>query len=276
MSTSVRDSARTRSGRASWPQAFGRLYRKDLEMMQFSVVLLGLLIVAWEIFLLTRLPVWPPGVPLALSVLPLTVLPVWLIWDAVQSYRAEWQTGTVFFLLAAPVPGWVIAAAKLVALMTGFTALALLTAGGGLAILATGRGLPPAAADLWQEVPQQSLAWMASVGALIYWLSGLGTAVVFQAASAASHLAFRWRFPALVAALVVAWWLLWRLGGVGHYLLGWLPDLPVPVLQVGPDGARVITDAIFLDSGPIVGWLAGLVLLFGVTGWLLQHVLEVA
>ncbi len=276
MSTNVLDSARDRTHRASWLQAFARLYRKDLEMMQFSMLLLGLLIAAWEIFLLTRVTVWRPGMPLALSFLPLMFLPVWLIWDAVQSYRAEWQAGTVYFLLAAPVRGWVIAAAKLAALMTSFTALALLTGGGSLAILATGRGLPPSLADVWGQMPRQALVSTTFAGVVAYWLGALGTAVLFQAASAASHLAFRWRFPALVGSVVVAYWLLWRLGGLGHYLLGWLPDLPVPVVQVGPEGIRYVSDAVFLDSGPVVGWLVGLVLLFWLTGWLLQHVLEVA
>lgn len=264
------------AGRVSRTRAFGRLYRKDLETLQFPVMVQALGVLAWEIFLMTRVGVWEPGLPAALSLMPLGILPIGLVWEAIQSYRAEWQTGSIHFLLACPLPGWLLASAKLAAVMTGFTSLAALTAAGAAAILAAGPGLPPGLATALREVPPGVWLRLAATAAAAYWLAGLATAVVFQAASAASHLAFRWRFPALAAALVVAWWALWRLGGLGHFAFGWLPDLAVPVVQAGPQGARVLTDAVFIDTGVLLGWLGGLALLFAVTGWLVQEVLEVA
>ena len=276
MSTVDRSVQPASPGRLSPGRAFGQLYRKDLEALQFTLVLFTLLIAAWEVFLLTRVPVWERGLPFALSFVPLAFLPLWLVWDAIQSYRSEWQSGTIHFLLAAPLPGWVPAASKLAAVMTSFTVQVAATVAGSLAIVATGRGLPASVGSSLSAVPTGTLVRLVASLAGGYWFWGLATVVLFQAASAASHLASRWRFLTLIGATVVGWWLLWRLGGLGHFLFGWVPDVGVPLFSIGPDGSHVIPDALLIDSGPVLGWLVGLGLLFAVTAWLLEHALEVA
>lgn len=263
------------AGRVSPARAFGRLYRKDLEALQFTLVLFSVLIAAWEVFLFTRVPVWEPGLPFGLSLMPLAFIPAGIAWEAVQSYRFEWQSGTVHFLLAAPLPGWMVAASKLAAVLTSFTVQTAVTVAGSLAILATGGAFPAAVQGLLRQVPAGWLAQAVACLAAGYWLAGLFTTVLFQASSVASHLAYRWRLPALVAALLVSCWAVWRLGGLGHFLLGWLPDIRLSAVSIRPDGVSVIPDAFIVDSGPVLGWLAGTALLFAVTAWLVEHAMEV-
>lgn len=259
-------------------RAFAQLYRKDLQQLQFTLVLFSVLIAVWDVFLLTRVQVWESWLALGLSLIPLVFIPLWLIWDAIQSYRAEWHSGSIYFMLGAPVPGWIHALSKLAAVMTSFTVQSALALGGTwlLFTASRGAGMVPEIVPILRQVPgwylNQGLA--ALIG--VYWLQGLAIALSFQAAYVASQLATRFQFLALLGALVVEQWLAFRAGGLGHYLFSWVPDLHVTGYSFGPQGPRVIPDSLVIDSGPLLGWALAGIILFAVTAWLIQEAVEVS
>lgn len=261
---------------ASLGRAFVQLYRKDLQSLQFTLVLFSVIIASWDAYLLTRVKVWAPGLPFGLSFIPLTFIPLWVIWDAIQSYRSEWHSGSIYFMLSLPVPGWVQALSKLAAVMTSFTVQAALALGGTWALFGATRPYLTDVDVVLRQLPGGFVAqWLAGALAL-YWLMGLATVLAFQAAYVASQLASRWQFVTLVAAVAVEQWLAFRLGGLGHYLFSWVPDLHVAGFAGGPEGIRILPELVVIDSGPLLGWALTGVLLFFATAWLLQEAVEVS
>ncbi|MBE3582747.1 MAG: hypothetical protein IMX01_01385 [Limnochordaceae bacterium] len=252
-----------------------QLYRKDLGQLVFTLVLFSVLILAWEVFLFTRIGHWPEGVPFGLSFIPLGFIPLWTVWDAISSYRSEWHNGTVYLMLSLPTAGWKQAASKLAAVMTSFTLQCLLTLGGVWFVMMGEARISEDTLSVLRTIPRH---WLASTGlqaGLALWLFGLGLVVLVQAAYVVSRLAQRWQFVAMLGALFAGGWITVRLGGLGHYLFGWVPRLSLTGLAGSPGNFHIVRNAAYVDTGVLIGWgLAGL-LFFGLTIWLLQHVVEV-
>src|SRR5690554_1576187 len=64
---------------------------------------------------------WKAEMAVMPTILPWGALIFWLVLQAIQMYRQEWQTGGIQLLLALPQPGAKIALAKLAAVLTSFT-----------------------------------------------------------------------------------------------------------------------------------------------------------
>ncbi|MBE3599751.1 MAG: hypothetical protein IMX02_13560 [Limnochordaceae bacterium] len=270
-------SARSAQGNAvALGRAFRRLYRKDLESLKFTLALFSVLIAAWDGYLLTRVRAWEPGLPLGLSFIPLAFIPFWIIWDAIQSYRSEWHSGTIYFVLSAPVPGWIHALSKLAAVATSFTAQSALALGGTWSIAAA--TLPRFAdVDAWLSQLPSGYTTQVLLGIVaVYWILGVGTILHFQAAYVASQLANRLQLLVLLAALAVEQWVVWRMGGLGHYLFAWVPDFRFTAFNVTPQGVQMLEDFLVVDSGPVLGCAVAEILFFVATAWLLQRAVEVS
>lgn len=266
----------TRRPAVSLGRALLQLYRKDVQSLQFTLVLFSVMIALWDVYLLTRVKLWAPGMAFGLSFIPLTFIPLWVIWDAIQSYRSEWHSGTIYFMFSAPVPGWLQVLSKLAAVMTSFTVQSALAFTGTWVLFGAARPYLAGAEEVLSQVPGGYLARLVGAALAVYWLSGLATVLGFQAAYVASQLASRWQFPTLLAALAVEQWLAFRIGGLGHYLFAWVPDLAVTGFVRGPDGIHGLPELVVIDSGPLLGWALTGVLLFFTTAWLLQDVVEVS
>lgn len=271
-------------------RGFWQLYKKDIESIWLTMAIFTLAIAGWDTFLYTRMGRWPVELAFVLSVIPLGFILLWMIWEAIQSYRHEWQTNGIYTLLSLPQPGWKLALAKLAAVLTSFT-LQFAVAFLGVWILFWKAASIPSGMRTF-GIPAEMLAgaglsgWLAGLIArlnVIYWVTGLSIIVVVQAAYVISKLATRFQFLMLGAGLVVSHWLLIRIAGLGHYVFGWVPDItfsfPMEVIQPahGPEVVLIPPQSVtvFLDSGPIAGWVLGLILLFAATARLLQDVIEV-
>jgi len=256
-------------------KAFWQLFRKDLQALQFTMVLFSVITLAWDVFLFTRVGKWQEGLPFGLSFIPLAFLQLWVVWDAIQSYRSEWNSGSIYLMLSLPTSGWKLALSKLAAVWTSFTLLSILSLSGAWFILMRETELAHEIMNMLRQVPQGYLLSGAFRLALAYWLSGLATALVVQAAYVTSRLVSRGQFFVLLGALWASAYGLLRLGGLGHYLFGWVPDLQFKALEVGPEQVRVAETFLVVDSGILLGWALGLGLLYILTARLLQQVVEV-
>jgi hypothetical protein len=256
-------------------KAFWQLLRIDLHALQFTMMLFGVITVVWDIFLFTRVGRWEEALPLGLSFIPLSFLPLWIVWDAIQSYRSEWNSGSIYLMLSLPTSGWKLALSKLVAAWISFTLLSVLALPGAWFILMRETGLAGEIMSVVQQVPRGYLLSAAFWLGLGYWLSGLAVAVMVQAAYVTSRLVRRGQFLVLLGALWASAYGLLRLGGLGHYLFAWVPDLQFKPLDIGLEQVRVAEEVLALDSGILLGWVLGLGLLYILTARLLQQVVEV-
>lgn len=215
----------------------------------------------------------------------------WVMLQAIQAYRNEWQTGGIHLLLALPQPGGKVALAKLAAVLTGFTIHLVVATLGFIWVLRAG-SLSSGGVRLFNiamEAFFQSRAartWLIKMVlgfGFAYWLAGLSIVVVFQLVYNCSRLTTRLRFLVGLASLFVIQWLIGLCGAIGYYVFSWIPDLiiriPMDILSkidptYGVAEAPVQTAKILIDSGILLGNVLGVVLMFIVTGYLLQEVLE--
>lgn len=256
-------------------KSFWQIYRKDLQALQFTMFLFSVITVVWDVFLFTRVGRWEEGLPFGLSFIPVGFLQLWVVWDAIQSYRSEWHSGSIYLMLSLPTSGWKQALAKLAAVWTSFTLLSFLSLSGGWFILMRETDLAHEIVNVLQQVPRGYLfSWAIRLG-LAYWLSGLATALVVQTAYVVSRLVSRGQFFVMLGALWASLYGLLRLGGFGHYLFAWVPDLQFEALELGAEGARLGGTWMAIDSGVLLGWALGLGLLYVLISRLLQQVVEV-
>lgn len=233
-------------------KAFSKLIKKDLESMRLTMLLFTLAIVVWNLYLYSKVAQWPTGLAFGLSTLPFGFIILWTLWEAIQVYRYEWQSGGVYTLLSLPQPGWKLALSKLGAVMAVFTLQALAAfISTWLLLRATllisdsipGMGIPVA-----MLTGSGVMAWLIRVSLavlVIYWFFGLAVTVIAQTAFVISRLADRFQFLLLLAGFVVATTLVNRFTVLGYYLFRWLPDLPVTLPQT------------ILNTGGTVGALPG-------------------
>ena len=272
-------------------RGFGQLYKKDLESIGLMTIILGLGIALWDIYFYTRIGQWKAEIAVMPTILPFGVIIFWLVLQAIQVYRHEWQTGGIQLLLALPQPGRKIALAKLAAVLTSFTLNLVVATLGFVWVLRAGT-LYTGGVRLFNIAMEAFFQSRAATGWLLqialgawftYWLAGLSIVVVFQLVYNCSRLTTRLRFLVGLASFFVIQWLIGLVGAIGYYVFSWIPDLiiqlPMDTLSrldpaYGLAEAPVQTAKIMIDSGIVLGNLLGVVLLFIITGYLLQEVLE--
>ena len=273
-------------------RGFGQLYKKDLESISVMAIILGVGILFWDTYFYTRIGEWKAEIAIIPTLLPFGVIMFWLVLQAIQVYRHEWQTGGIHLLLALPQPGGKIALAKLAAVLTAFTLHLVVATLGFVWVLRAGsfysggvRLFGIATEAFFQS--RTATSWLVSIAlrsGFAYWLVGLSMVVVFQLVYNCSRLATRLRFLVGLASFFVIQWLIGLCGAIGYYVFSWLPDLvirvPMDTLSrmdpaYGMAQVPVQTAKILIDSGILLGNALGVVLMFVVTGYLLQGVLEV-
>ncbi|HHT36380.1 MAG TPA: hypothetical protein GX019_04305 [Firmicutes bacterium] len=254
---------------------FFSLLRKDLETSKLPILFNSGLAVVWITFLRYRYQAgWPIRAAFALMFVPLTFLPIWLMWQTYQTLRVEWREKTTYTMLLLPVPGWQIMLSKLVALLIEFTAVLAVFVGSVL-VLFYGP-INDSYGYLLKAVP---LNWLIRNGILLY----LGAVALFSSFVIFVQLAFIvgklvGRFRGLVAlwTMFIGSWLVERIGIILQPLFGWVPHLQIDRLFRLDVIAR-LTDyspEIAYDySAKIGSWLATIGL-FILSSWLLENWVE--
>lgn len=272
-------------------KGFGQLLKKDLESISLMTIVLSVGILLWDIYFYTRVGEWKAEIAIMPTLLPFGVIVFWLVLQAIQVYRYEWQTGGIHLLLALPQPGSKIALAKLTAVLTGFTLNLIISSLGFIWVLRAG-SLQSGGVRLFNIAMEaffqsrEASSWLIKIAlgsGFTYWLMGLGLVVIFQLVYNCSRLTTRLRFLVGLASFFVIQWLIGLCGSIGYYVFSWVPDLiirvPMDTLSrldpaYGVALAPVQTAKILIDSGILLGNALGMVLVFLVTGYLLQNVLE--
>lgn len=253
------------NGKALW-----QLYRKELREERGMLLLLLLALVAWQLFLASRLPHWGVEPVLGLSLMPLGFLPLWVLWQGSNSFRYEWRERTSYLLLSLPASAWVKAAAKLSAIMTASTAL--------LAVILAG-----AFVFFWPHAPEAfqrmgispewpATAFVANVAKMIvpYWAVMLFIATAGQFAFLASRLLHRYTGVAETIVFLVTTWLWSRFTHLAAPLLGWLPGIPFTVLDIQGQLRTAIVPIAPLVSAALFG-----IGVFALGAWLLERRIDV-
>lgn len=249
---------------------FYRLLRKDLEASRWPLVFLSGITVGIMLFVRHRVSTgaWPPTGAIAAVVIPLTFLPLWLMWQSFQTLRSEWREDTVYTLLVLPVPGWQIMLSKLVSIWVEYTVLLAVTLGGTLLFF---WGMLE---DALRTLP--SVSWAVSNGLLIYLasLAILASFVIFvQLAFVVGKMVGRLQGIVAIWTLVLASWLVDKLGMLFEPLFRWIPSLPLHRLLRLHELGRDVT--LEWNLAPEIGTWLGILALFWATSYLFEHYVEV-
>ncbi len=254
---------------------FLRLLRKDLETSKFPMLFNSALVIIWIGFLRYQFESnWSIRVIVGLMTIPLTFLPLWLIWQTYQSLRSEWRDNTIYTLLLLPVPGWQINLSKLVALLIEFTTVM------AVYIIATLSAFKVPIqyfiGDIFSTVP---LSWFLRNGLILYVVAMAIFArfIAFvQLAYIAGKLVGKVRGLIVLWVLFLATWLTQWMGYLLKPFFRWLPALKVhqllqfhalePITHSSPE---IIWDY----SGNFGSWLT-VIGLFILGSWLLQNYIE--
>lgn len=114
---------------------FATLYRKELRSEQAVGLAAIALIVAWDLFLATRVAAWPNGLPLSLSFLPILFLPVAVLIAGFRIFTSEYRDKTASLWMAIPASGYYLLGSKALALLTYVLGAAVVSFIGSLLLL---------------------------------------------------------------------------------------------------------------------------------------------
>lgn len=247
--------------------------KKELMSLRGDVLLPigGFLI--WTVFLHTRMTVWEPWLPAGLAWLPMLFIPIWIVWNGIQLYHAEWGANTHYLMLSLPVRAWRIWLPKLTALIAG--ALLLAAAVSVLALTLAPRALA-LSDDLRVIVRALPTGWLLStslkIGAAMLGV-GLLLAIITQFAYLFSRMFERFQWLLMAWTWILSSWLMERFVELVEPLFRWLPDAQFHVLEMGDHG--FVLRAVTLDSAPIVATAVFAALLLLLINVVIEQALEV-
>ncbi|HEX7713464.1 MAG TPA: ABC transporter permease subunit [Bacillota bacterium] len=115
---------------------FTKIFEKEIKSLFVPAVFVIGLIGCWDLFLGTRIRVWPGQFIGILAFLPGMIPAIWLLAMGFQSLHAEWNSNSIYLLLSLPVRGWKVTGAKLVADLVSSIIIGLVSLA-GLGILLT-------------------------------------------------------------------------------------------------------------------------------------------
>ncbi len=251
---------------------FLQLIRKDLQASKFPILMNASLVIAWLVFLYSRLlKSWSLDIIAPLMSVPLFFMPFWLLWQCYQLLRNEWQEDTIYTLLLLPLPGWKLMASKLVTLLIEFSIFLVVYVG---TILIFFQKL----IMVDQLLASTSIIWFLRNGLLIYIFALAfisGPLILVQLAFVVGKLVGRFRGLVAIWVLLLASWLSERIGLILQPIFRWLP--PVTINQIlrlqdlewWPESYNWQWDI----TAEIGVWLT-IIALFFLSGWLLENYVE--
>jgi len=238
-------------GISRWLRSFWRLYASEVAGGFSTAALFATGIVTLDVLLRVLPGVYDRAPSPAFARIPIVVLPIWAMAAAFRSLHVEWRDDTVVSPRSLPVGPHAVAGAKLLAVMTYFTALSAV-AGVGDAMVRQG---PTAAA----------IASVETGGYGAYWVAASILAVVGQVAFLSGRCVAWWRTPTYIGSFLAQLWFLFRLGGLIRPAFEWVPDHTLRTM----DGMASI-----FDTSPVAAVAACGFVLFVLGGLILGRALE--
>ncbi|MFW5991694.1 MAG: hypothetical protein ACOCQN_00700 [Halanaerobiaceae bacterium] len=248
-----------------------KLYKKDLYAILFFLLVVILLVSAWQLFLYYRINRYPSELVFGLGLIPFLFFPLLMLWQGYQGFRREWKEETAYFLLSLPRPGWQLALSKLLAGVTFY----LVTIGYSILLLYLVNG--STVTDIFRHLPEvieRNVVGMILTRVFIFSvISGIAIYILSQFAFLIGR--FYERFNGLVSILVyiLSVYITFRGGSILAPLLNWLPNLSFPV-QFSNSGLTEVR-TLYLGSGPIFGSIVIIIVLFWLGSYVLAEHLEV-
>ncbi|HSV31061.1 MAG TPA: hypothetical protein VLH40_03430 [Atribacteraceae bacterium] len=233
------------------------LWLKELKASRTTFLAITVVIAAWDLFLFTQTNAWSRDLILALSLLPLAVLPFFSLIAGVTTLRREWPNRTRVLSRFLPLQGMTILSIKQIAI---FLELLL---GAGLIItgatLLGGTLIPPDFTPPLRVLVVVGLA-----------LSTLAFACLSQFAYIAGRLCGRFSVLAAVWVFLLS---LWGIGRLATLLVPLLTGLPNLALRISdPTAADLLTPSVIqIDPAPLFALVVGFLVLFFLGAWLMEH-----
>jgi hypothetical protein len=247
------------------------LFKKEIKSMLFTILVSVLLVSAWEIYLITRMDVWPLGLTFGLGFIPFAIFPLIMLVMGYQSFRQEWKNNTIYLLKSLPRKGYEIVSAKLASSSLVYIVLTLYTF--GLHMFFHWDQFQMLMGQVPEQVANTFSTRMVVLSIVTYILFGIVPYILSQFSYLVSCFYSKFRWLVSIVVFGLSHYLLIRLSGFVARLFNWLPDIPIDVMWSSPYGEEMAT--IYLGSGPVI---AGLLLLAGFffTGsWILEKQLDV-
>lgn len=103
---------------------FGKLFVKEIKgYILIPMIMVLALILAWDLFLRSRMGIWPSDVILGLTFV-VTIIPlIWSVAMAFYTLNAEWNSNTIYLLLSLPASSLKTIGAKTLAIFSGVVAI---------------------------------------------------------------------------------------------------------------------------------------------------------
>ena len=249
-----------------------KLTWKELNGIRMITMMFAVLVVLWQLFLLTRVGVWPQDNLPLLAAAPFFLIPVGVIIGMLYMFHMEWSTNTIYLLLSLPVRGWKVLMSKLLAALGIFVTLNLVTT---ISFWLTfGRDFFDDLVRFQEGVPTEWLAALAIKFICGYLLTMVVTIIMYQFAYLASRLVNRFNGLLLTVTLLVQIWLFVRVGGGLAPLFEWVPDFTLRGwYHMGNDVVRVSNQVI--NSAPLVVIFLLTCLVFTLSSWIYEREIEV-
>lgn len=201
-------------------------------------------------------------------VLPLMVLPFWLIWQSMQGLRSEWREDTIYNLLALPASGWQVLGSKLASLVLEYSTVVFIN------VVSFTLLFLPFYQHIWAVLPGP--LWTLRNGFLVYLLSLyilVSFAIVVNFSFLVSKLMGRFQAIFYVWTFVLS---IWLRNLAGELLLPYFSKLPpVPLhslLRLEEFGRDIIFE---WQVGNFIGVCLASLGLFWLSVYLFEQHLEI-
>lgn len=248
--------------------AYLELLFKEMQQAAATALVFILLIVAWLVFLTTRVGVWPSPLPFGLAVATLGFVPFWALWRTFYSFRQEWNGDHMYLLLSLPVPGWYATSTKLVVAMVELFVYSGIILTGSLLLLSAD-GLAGFPVDVLRE---PAVFATAIKGALVQTLGLVIIMIIIQFAYLFGRIVSRRKGLMTMLAGVISLWFVFRVGGLIAPLLDWIP--PVTMHGMTIQNGLVDAHTVYLGVAPVLGSLIAALVLFVVGSNMLERDIE--
>lgn len=253
--------------------AYWQLFSKEIRSSKLILLLSIAAIIAWDIFLASRLGRWSEELVAVLAWMPMGLLQFYALFSGITSFSQEWRGNHMHLMLSLPVRGWQIFSAKVLSTMCEIVLITIVTMAGAsllgfgpinLAFRESG-GLPSA-------VPGSLVYRLAILAVILLWLSMTAITVMGQFSYISSRMFERFGGLVTVWVLLLSFWGLARFMTIVTPMLRWLPDIPFRIWN-SVDG-RIMTATAWLDSAPLVAAALWVAILFAIGSWLLERHVE--
>lgn len=254
---------------------FWRLYSKELKESMNFAVLFAIIGVGWLIFLSTQQVNWGSETIFGLSFIPLSLLPLYVLFKGFRSFQSEWKSETIYTLLSLPVPRWYLLCAKFLAAMTIVTVLSIIFL---LGIYLDSRLF--IIVNVFHNISRNfGMGFYLQLFLYSYLILWIFCAIGYFL-SQLSYLVSKLfnRFSGLISGITFLFtiWIVIRIGAILGKLFFWLPDLSLVNLSNYRNQMFILQrDVICFDITPFIGIIVASIGLFFLGGWLLEKVLEV-